>query len=724
MALNFPSSPTPGQVYTDTVTKISWVWNNVLGAWESAQQPPVIVSASEPTTTIAGKMWLDSDTNVLKVYNGSEWVESISVIGTLYSNVQPTLRPDGSSLKDGDQWWDYDNNKLYVFDNGTWIIVTPDFGSPSVPPGSDASPGLPILGDIDTGLFSPGDNMLGFSTGGVGRFYITDDGVGIGGVPSSTFLVKDQLPSSFVDSIIENTSSSGRARLTLNVGLGGVNGQSVFSYIPDSELKIGVSANDPNSNLIFVNRNNTERMRLLSSGAVTFGSDWTSPIVSFQSGAPSNSLIVDTTGRVGIGSSPNFKLDVVSTSGTNIVRSYSSASTDARFLAQSTGSNTAFGSDSTGSYVIQNSALSFRTLTNNTERFRIHADGSIGFKGDGTTDAFFCVAGSKNGIIAHIRNAPNTNYDGVYLSASTPSGYNGALVVSPNTVPANGTSQYLTWFQSRTSGGTTLHDVKVDGKIIPSVGSTGGIHFPSDPFGGSGDTASITLQNAGGESQRMTFTINNDSDDVFSFVAPSSNGMLMNGNIVIHAANISSYAPSLTGSGASGTWNINVTGTSSYSSSSGTCSGNSATASLASSVVGIGGRVLYNSGNNSTTTSSNLTFDGTNLVCGGNITAFSDRRVKTDIRDIRNAVDIVNRMRGVFYKRIDDDTNRDNVGVIAQEVQGVLPEVVHDTGDYLSVSYGNIVAVLIEAIKEQQSTIDYLCERLESLEGHTDDTSF
>jgi hypothetical protein len=83
----------------------------------------------------------------------------------------------------------------------------------------------------------------------------------------------------------------------------------------------------------------------------------------------------------------------------------------------------------------------------------------------------------------------------------------------------------------------------------------------------------------------------------------------------------------------------------------------------------------------------------------GDVTAYSDERMKTDITDIENALDIVKKMRGVNFTKIEND--RRGTGVIAQEMQEVVPEVVHENDDgYLSVAYGNLVGVLIEAIKE------------------------
>ena len=98
----------------------------------------------------------------------------------------------------------------------------------------------------------------------------------------------------------------------------------------------------------------------------------------------------------------------------------------------------------------------------------------------------------------------------------------------------------------------------------------------------------------------------------------------------------------------------------------------------------------------------NISNTGT-ITASGDITAFSDERLKSDIETIDNALDKVMNMRGVSYIKQAEK----GIGVIAQEVEKVLPEVVTD-GEYKSVAYGNIVGVLIEAIKEQQKQIDEL----------------
>ncbi len=103
----------------------------------------------------------------------------------------------------------------------------------------------------------------------------------------------------------------------------------------------------------------------------------------------------------------------------------------------------------------------------------------------------------------------------------------------------------------------------------------------------------------------------------------------------------------------------------------------------------------------------NLTVAGA-ITASGNITAFSDECLKTNVKTVENALSKVLSMRGVTYDRI--DTGEHQVGVIAQEMQQVIPEVVIPAVEhgYLSVAYGNIVAVLIEAIKELSAEVESL----------------
>ena len=92
----------------------------------------------------------------------------------------------------------------------------------------------------------------------------------------------------------------------------------------------------------------------------------------------------------------------------------------------------------------------------------------------------------------------------------------------------------------------------------------------------------------------------------------------------------------------------------------------------------------------------------------GTITANSDITLKKNLLKIENALEKVEQINGYTYEFKEDDSKR-HAGVIAQEIQTVLPEIVNKGNDgILGVEYGNISALLIEAIKEQNIKIKNL----------------
>jgi len=106
-----------------------------------------------------------------------------------------------------------------------------------------------------------------------------------------------------------------------------------------------------------------------------------------------------------------------------------------------------------------------------------------------------------------------------------------------------------------------------------------------------------------------------------------------------------------------------------------------------------------------------------NLTMAGNITAYSDMRLKENIEVIPDALAKVQQLRGVTFTRNDvEDLEKRHTGVIAQEVEAVLPEAVSEDNDGIkNVAYGNMVGLLIEAIKEQQTQINELIAQVKSL---------
>jgi hypothetical protein len=93
--------------------------------------------------------------------------------------------------------------------------------------------------------------------------------------------------------------------------------------------------------------------------------------------------------------------------------------------------------------------------------------------------------------------------------------------------------------------------------------------------------------------------------------------------------------------------------------------------------------------------------DNGDCVATGNVTAYSDVRLKANIETIPSALDKLDQIRGVTYTRTDmDDKERRYAGVIAQEIEAVLPEAVGGDEDIKTVDYNATIALLIQAVKE------------------------
>jgi len=133
-------------------------------------------------------------------------------------------------------------------------------------------------------------------------------------------------------------------------------------------------------------------------------------------------------------------------------------------------------------------------------------------------------------------------------------------------------------------------------------------------------------------------------------------------------------------------------------------------------------RINHNGSQKFVSTSSGVSITG-NMTASQDVIAYSDEKLKDNVQVIENAIQKVKQVRGVTFTRNDlEDTEKRHTGVIAQEVEKVLPEVVnYETGEFgtteiKTVAYGNMVGLLIEAIKEQQETIEKLTSRINDIE--------
>lgn len=136
--------------------------------------------------------------------------------------------------------------------------------------------------------------------------------------------------------------------------------------------------------------------------------------------------------------------------------------------------------------------------------------------------------------------------------------------------------------------------------------------------------------------------------------------------------------------------------------------------------------LFYNGGEKAATTSDGFTCSGTLRSTGNIISNTSDARLKTNIENIPNALDKVMSLNGVIYNWNDEapedfDKETKEVGLLAQEVEAVLPEIVHGAPfdrrndgttisgkDYKTLQYERVVPLLVEAIKELKQEINSL----------------
>jgi len=98
--------------------------------------------------------------------------------------------------------------------------------------------------------------------------------------------------------------------------------------------------------------------------------------------------------------------------------------------------------------------------------------------------------------------------------------------------------------------------------------------------------------------------------------------------------------------------------------------------------------------------------NGATLTLTGTWTSTSDRTKKHDIKDINYGLSEILKLKAVSYKW--NQTDQTDFGFIAQEVKKVLPEIVYGEEGQMSISYGQVTAVLVKAVQEQQKEIENL----------------
>jgi hypothetical protein len=303
----------------------------------------------------------------------------------------------------------------------------------------------------------------------------------------------------------------------------------------------------------------------------------------------------------------------------------------------------------------------------------------------------------------------------------------------------------------------------------------GGIYRQEQPSSGFNYTTTLNMNSSDG---RQQLTVERGGGGMKFRGTTTGSGTTWNPwRDVLHSSNYNSYAPTLTGGGASGTWGINITGSAGSAASAttattaGTLSSNASISGLnftgifalagsgASTSNTIGARLsesygpLWNLGNGATwhhqvingsylagISASGGNYGSGNYYGTGDIVAYySDERLKTKVSTISDAIEKIKSLEGFVYvenelaRSLGYTCEKEQAGVSAQQVQAVLPQAVSlapvdmqgvaETGEiisksgenYLTVKYDRIVPLLIEGIKEQQLRIEKLENMVQSL---------
>ena len=314
-----------------------------------------------------------------------------------------------------------------TFTGGT-ITVT----SGVIASGTEANPSLSILGDANTGLYSPGADQLAISTGGSGQLFIAANGnIGVGTAnPVTQFHI--QKATDGLAGIQISTSAYGS---TIGDGLF-VGIDNDFAYLYNYENKA-----------LTFGTNALERLRITSTGTVNIvgaGTAGSTQAVSFNGSAPVNSLVLTSGGLVGVGvPGPTKNLEVGTSSGAGI----SIRSTNAGSIASPKEMRLSFtGVNSDGATPLEkafiyavdqqlDTAATFMSLgTAGTRAITIDSSQRVGI---GTTTAGYRldVAGGhcaiRDAYAQFWFNSNNTNFCGIYNAGSTGAG-NGQLALEVN----------------------------------------------------------------------------------------------------------------------------------------------------------------------------------------------------------------------------------------------------------------------------------------------------
>jgi hypothetical protein len=226
-------------------------------------------------------------------------------------------------------------------------------------------------------------------------------------------------------------------------------------------------------------------------------------------------------------------------------------------------------------------------------------------------------------------------------------------------------------------------------------------------------TTNTQFLNVTGQSNLQGLNVTGTTNTQFLNVASSANVALnlnVAGTTNLATLNVTGYAninQSLNVLGTTNLVTLNVTGTTNHQgiNITGVTNITATSATMGTNIFGYMNLVSYTGSQYSTLNVTGNAYISGNLTCGSDVTAFSDAKLKSNLEIISNALKRITNVSGYTFTRNDLNDGRRYTGVIAQEINQVLPEAVYDTGGVMCVAYGNLIGLLIESVKEMERRV-------------------